>query len=422
MLLGPVVSLNGIEPEQESVQQPGYRALFRVAGFRRLFASALAARVGTQMSSVLLVLFVLETHHSAELSGLVVVASQVPGILASPFAGVLLDRGARPRLMRIDFLVGSLAMGLLGALALLGSLPTPILLLIVSLASITAPLSRVGGRSLYAIMLPRELWDYSNAADSGTWVIATVMGPSVAGVAVAVVGPRAALLLPAVVLCVAGILLVRLVVPDLVSSSEGSIFVDAWAAITYVWRNRVLRMIAGTMTVFNACAGILTVSIPFIVLRDLHGGSKTVGLLFAIMGASGFLAGVLTGGFGTENREKRLLAASCMVTGVAFLALVFNRTELILFLLIAVIGAANGPLTVAMMSLRVRATEPRWFGRAFAVSMNLNFTGSPIGALIAGALLSHSVAVTLLVAATCAVTGGLWPAVLPASSYEPVTA
>jgi hypothetical protein len=51
--------------------------------------------------------------------------------------------------------------------------------------------------------------------------------------------------------------------------------------------------------------------------------------------------------------------------------------------------------------------------------MNLNFVGSPIGAAIAGALLTHSIALTLLVAGCRAVVGGFWPAVLPASSYEP---
>ena len=372
------------------------------------------------MFSVLLVLFVLETHHSASLSGIVVVCSQVPGIIVSPIAGALLDRGSRVALMRLDYLVGSTCITTIGVLSLLHELPTCVLLLVVSAASITAPLSRVGGRSLYPVLVPRPLWDRSNAADSGTNVVATMLGPGIAGVAVALVGPRAALLLPAIVMLLAAALLIGFVVPNALASATVSVLTDARAAMGYVWRNQVLRMLAGTMTVFNACGGILTVAIPFIVLRGLHGGSTTVGLMFAIMGAAGFLAGLLTGRFGTENREKRLLAISCMTTAVAFVLLAFDRHEVVLIALIAVIGIANGPLTVAMFSLRQRATDPMWFGRAFAVSMNLNFVGSPIGAAIAGAVLTHSVPLTLLVAASCAVVGGFWPAVLPASIYEPM--
>ncbi len=403
-----------------SSEDTSYRALFEVRGFTQLLASTLAARIATQMFSVLLVLFVLETQHSAALSGLVVVCSQVPGIIVSPIAGALLDRGSRVALMKLDYLVGSTCITLIGVLSLLHSLPTLALLLVVSAASITAPLSRVGGKSLYPVMVPRSLWDRSNAADSGAFVVANVLGPGVAGLAVALIGPRAALLLPAVVMLLAAVFLVGFVVPVTSSSTNDSVFADARAAIAYVWRNRVLRMLSGTMTVFNVCGGVLTVAIPFIVLRGLHGGSTTVGLLFAIMGGGGFLAGLLTGRFGTENREKQLLAVSCMITAGAFAVLAFDRREVVLFALIAIIGIANGPLTVAMFSLRQRATDPQWFGRAFAVSMNLNFVGSPIGASLAGALLTHSVALTLVIAASCAVVGGFWPAVLPASSYEPI--
>jgi MFS family permease len=402
------------------VEDTSYRALFQVRGFSQLLVSTLAARIATQMFSVLLVLFVLETHHSAELSGVVVVCSQVPGIIVSPIAGALLDRGSRVALMMLDYLVGSTCITSVAVLSMLHSLPTFVLLLVVSSASITTPLSRVGGKSLYPVMVPRQLWDRSNAADSGVFVVATVLGPGIAGLAVALVGPRAALLLPAIVMTLAVGPLIGLVVPDTRPAVEVSVLVDARAAIGYVWRNRVLRMLSGTMTVFNACGGILTVAIPFIVLRGLHGGSTTVGMLFAIMGGGGFLAGLLTGRFGTENREKRLLAVSCLTTAGAFVLLAFDHHEVALVVLIAVIGIANGPLTVAMFSLRQRATEPQWFGRAFAVSMNLNFVGSPIGASIAGALLTHSIPFTLLVAACCAVLGGFWPAVLPASSYAPM--
>jgi predicted MFS family arabinose efflux permease len=278
----------------------------------------------------------------------------------------------------------------------------------------------VGGKSLYPVLVPKALWDRSNAADSGSAVIATVLGPGVAGVAVALVGPRVALFLPAIVMLLAAALLVRFVVPPVRSAPTISVLADARAAIGYVWHNRVLRMLAGTMTVFNSGGGMLTVAIPFIVLQGLHGGSSTVGLLFAIMGASGFLAGLVTGRFGTENREKHLMAICCMTTSAAFVLLALDRHKLVLVALIVVIGIASGPLSVAMFSLRQRATEPQWFGRAFAVSMNLNFVGSPIGAAIAGALLTRSVALTFLVAAGCALVGGFWPTVLPASSYQPI--
>ncbi|HVB06122.1 MAG TPA: MFS transporter [Acidimicrobiales bacterium] len=413
---------DGARGEPAAPLDSTYRSLFSVAGLPTLILATLASRIATQMSSVLIVLYVLETRHSSQLSGLVILCSQFPGILVSPIAGALLDRGRKIPLMIVDYVVGAAAVSAIAALALAHALPDLALLLIVSVASLTQPLSRVGGRALFPVMVPRHLWDRSNAVDSGCFVVATVLGPAVAGVAVAVIGARAALVLPAVLLFVGALGLARVPAPPFHPlPHEQGLLADAGAAIRYVFSNRVLRMLAGTMTVFNFAGGSLTVAIPVVVLRVLHGGSKAVGVMFAVMGAAGFLAGLVTGRVGTEGREKSMLAGSCMATAAALvvLALGFHHVAVVV-LCIAVVGVSNGPLTVAMFSLRQRATEPQWFGRAFAVSMNLNFAGNPIGSAIAGLLLAHSILVAFLAAAACALVGGIWPAVLPVGHYTPL--
>lgn len=402
----------------EGIESESYHALLRLPGLAQLLGSTLAARIATQISSVLLVLFVLQSRHSVALSGVVVVCSQVPGILFSPVAGALLDRGRRVRLMRVDYIVGACCLSLIGLLSMSRALPTGVLLLLVSASSLTAPLSRVGGRALYPIMVPKPLWDRSNAADSTVFLVATIVGPAVAGVAAAVIGPGKALFLPAVVSFAAAILLTGFTVVEAPREAPTSLLGDAWAAVQYVWRNRVLRMLAGTMTAFNACYGALTVAIPFVVLRELHGSSMTVGLLFSVMGAVGVLSGLLTGTRGTESREKWVLAAACVATAAAFGLLALDRRPVFLVGLIAVVGIANGALTVALFSLRQRATEPRWFGRAFAVSMNLNFVGSPIGATLAGVLLTRSVPLAFIGGALCAVLGAFCSAALPEARYR----
>jgi predicted MFS family arabinose efflux permease len=406
------------------VADHSYGALFRVPGMKFLLTSTLASRVATQMFSVLIVLYVLDAEHSPRLSGLVVLCSQFPGILASPIAGALLDRKAKAPLMRIDFLVAAISMFAVGALALEHRLPAGLLIAIVLVGSLTQPLSRVGGRALLPLMVPRRLWDRSSAVDSACFVVATVLGPAIAGISVAWIGSRAALLLPAALMLFAAVTLAAVHPPP--SGNEGppglaGVAGDSLAAIRYVFANKVLRMLAVTMTIFNFSGGVMTVAIPIIVLRQLHGGSRTVGLVFAVLGASGFVAGLLVGRLGTEGREKRLLAVSCMTTAAAFVFLAaLSRHVAPVVLGVTIVGLCNGPLTVSMFALRQRATEREWVGRAFAVSMNLNFVGNPIGSAVAGVLLTHSVAPALLAAAGAAFLGGLWPAVLPSRHYTPV--
>ena len=82
------------------------------------------------------------------------------------------------------------------ALSLAHSLNVGLLMVVVAVGSFTQPLCSVGARSLFPAIVPRHLWDRSNALDSSTFVVAQVLGPIVAGLGVALVGVRWALLVP----------------------------------------------------------------------------------------------------------------------------------------------------------------------------------------------------------------------------------
>jgi hypothetical protein len=71
----------------------------------------------------------------------------------------------------------------------------------------------------------------------------------------------------------------------------------------------------------------------------------------------------------------------------------------IVFAVAVVEGVAGSFINVGIFALRQRRTDPAWFGRAFAVSMSLNFAGVPIGSALSGPLLEHSIALPLLLGA-----------------------
>jgi hypothetical protein len=55
------------------------------------------------MQQVVVVLFVLAEFSSARLAGAAVFALVAPGLIVSPLAGSVLDRGSRLRLIRLDY-------------------------------------------------------------------------------------------------------------------------------------------------------------------------------------------------------------------------------------------------------------------------------------------------------------------------------
>ncbi len=361
-----------------------YRALLAVPSMGRVLLGMQVARIGQSMVNVALILFTLTVYHSAPLAGLVAVALALPGILFSPIAGALLDRHGRMRLVILDYLVAAIALGLLAILSGADRLPAWLLLTIAAVSSLTAPLSTAGLRSLFPVIVPRRLWERANAADSVGYVLATVIGPPMAGIIVEVWGPAQALAVICGVFVVAVIVLLGVPEPRLAVVSTGRLWLDAWAGLVYTWRNKTLRGLGVTFSTLNLVWGVTTIVIPLIVLQRLHGGPALVGLIFAVQGLGGVISSMLAGRIDTRGRELPLMLVP-MLAAAVFLALLLPDAGLLpVILAMALFGVVNGPVDVAMFTLRQRRTDPAWMGRAFAVSMSFNYLGFPIGTGIAG--------------------------------------
>jgi MFS family permease len=355
------------------------------------------------MWEIVLVLFVLQRYQSPSLAGLTVLLSILPGLAVSPVAGALLDRQGRVRLMILDYGVTAGLMATIVVLSLGHRLPPPLLLLIVSVLGVSNILSITGARSLFPLMLPRALWDRANGLDTSMYSLTAVIGPAIAGATVAGFGPEAGLFVTAGVAAIASASLVGVREPIARADSGGSLLGDAWAALLYVVRHRTLRGLAITLFLANLGFGVIPVGIPLLVLRQLHGNAANVGQIFAVVGLAGLTAGLLIGRVSTDGRERQLIAGSIAIQVPTLVLLAFANGLPMVFAIAVIAGAAGSVINVGIFSLRQRRTDPAWFGRAFAVSMSLNFAGAPIGSALSGPLLEHSIALPLLLGAAITV-------------------
>lgn len=354
------------------------------------------------MVTVALVLFVLQRYHSPQLAGVTAFLSIFPGLVVSPLAGALLDRHGRARLLVLDYMIAAFAVALIAVLSARHSLPAGVLLAIVGIASLTNPLSNSGARSLFPLMAPPSLWERANALDSSGHVIGQLVGAPLAGALIGLLGPEWALASCGAVFAAAASVMLRLPEPASGVASDGSVLLNAWRGLQYVVRNATLRGLAMTLATFNLSWGILAIAIPVLVLDRLHEGPATVGFLWGAMGAAGLLAALIAGRVSIRGQERQVMFGAILLCAAAMAALPFARAVPVVVAVLIAVGVANGPFDIALFTLRQRRTDPAWFGRAFAVSMSVNWVGTPIGSALAGPLIAWSL------------NGALWAAVIAA--------
>jgi MFS family permease len=411
-----------------------YGALLRVPTLGRILVAMQLARIAQAMVGVAIVLFTLNTYHSPALAGVVTFASVFPGLVVSPIAGALLDRHGRIRLVILDYFVALGSLVLIGALSLAGLLPAWLLVLITGLGSLTSVLSNTGLRSLFPLLVPKHLWERVNAVDSNGYVMATILGPPVAAALVSIVGGPATLIAIGLGFGVAAIPMFGVPDPETQVTSSGRLLRDAWDGLLYTWRNPTLRGLGFGISILNLAGGMGTIAIPLVIIDRLGLSEATVGLAFAVSGLTGMVSAFVFGRIDTRRREWLMLVIPMALVAPAVALLLpvaaspgagspgaIDPALGILLIVIsqAAFGFLNGPLDIALFTVRQRRTDPAIMGRAFAVSMAFNFLGYPVGAALAGAVAGTSlVAAVVFGIVACLVAATLAAILIP--RHEPV--
>jgi MFS family permease len=388
-------------------QDRSYRALLKLPSIGRLLFGMQIARIGQSMMSIGIVLFALTTYRSPKIAGLATFFNIFPGLILSPLAGALLDRHGRIRLVVLDYIVALAALVLMGGLALTSQLPAWLLLVIAAVASLTNPLSNAGVRGLFPVIIPVHLWERVNAMDSTGFVFAAIVGPPLAAGLVALCGGPVALIIIGGTFGVAAVVLRGYREPDTATVSSAPLLMEAWRGLLYTWRNPTLRGLGFSISVMNIGSGVVNIVLPVLILQHLGLSEMVVGIVFAVQGLAGIASAIAFGGFDSRKRERMMLALPMLATSGAIAILLFRSSLPAMVMVTAIIGLVQGPLDIALFTVRQRRTEPAWTGRAFAISMSINFVGYPIGSLVAGIMAARSMEATLTIGVVACVTAAV---------------
>jgi len=359
-------------------------SLLRNARFRRLWIGQGLSFVGDFVSTVALVLLVVDLSGSASAVGGVLVARLLP-TLASPLVGVLADRlDRRAVLVAADLVRAVLVIGLIFARDL------PIIYAIVFLLGVAQTVFNPTVRAAFPGVVGGGDLTRANAIISGTFSFSVTVGPALGGVLVATVGVELAFLLDALTFLASAVLLstIRLPAPGRDGVDEG-FFAELRAGFGYLASARVpLAIVAGAfLATLTANAAIPAEA--FLAKDTFGAGDIGYGLLASLWGGGMILGSALTVVLGGKMNLISLYFASIFATALAFVGVGLSPTFALALGAIAVAGAANGVDNVATDTVLQERVPDAFLGRVFAARFMTFSAGEavayPIGGLIVDA-------------------------------------
>lgn len=379
-----------------------------------LLSANAVSLVGNTLTAIAVPWFVLETTGSAARTGAVAFATLAPTALASVFGGAIVDRVGNRRMSILADLVSGLTVAVVPLLYRTVGLAFWQLLVLMFLGAALDSPGSAARQALQPDLSARAGWtlERANGAAQAIQSGAALVGPLLAGVLIAFIGPSDVLLVDAATFVASALIVWRLVPADAPSRARNAYCPEFLDGVRFLRRDRVIvgiLALGGFANFFTASLG--SVVLP-VFTRSVYDSSRVLGLLISAVGGGELLGALTFGAVGARFRRLPSLFVATVVLGLAVGAL---ATEPRLAAAMAVFGYAAGSLNPMITTVMQERVPAEYRARVFGAISGIVLTAAPLGVLLAGFGLAAVGlrAVLLLIAAGMlgtAVIEAAWPA------------
>ena len=355
---------------------------------------------------------VFQLTHSPAFLGYVGFASGVPVWLFMLFGGVVSDRMPRRNLLLMTQTSMMILAFFLATLTFLGHIQ-PWHIVVLAFGFGVANSFDTPARQAFAVeLVGRE--DLSNAlALNATMMnLATAIGPAVAGVVYALLGPGWCFTINGIsFIAVISALLMMRFKPHPPRERTGTALDDLKEGLRYVVSHPTIRILIAVVTMTTIFGMSFVTLMPAWAVTILQGNSTTNGFLQSARGIGSLISGLMIASLASARIKGKMLTLGSLLFPV--LLLVWSAMRWLPLSLLVLVGVGWGSMLVYNMAniLVQSVVSDPLRGRVMSI-YSLGFFGTfPVGALLAGAVaekIGETTTVALGASVLLAFGGVLW--------------
>ncbi|MDP4268048.1 MAG: MFS transporter [Bacteroidota bacterium] len=358
-------------------------------GFILIWQGQLVSTLGDAAYSIALGFWILKVTGSTALMGTLMAASALPGVLTSPFAGVLIDRMNKKSLMVLMDIFRGMVMILIAIAAYSGAIAVWMVFVAGILLSICGSLFRPGVNASLPDLLPKSKLSNANSMLSMVSTGANMIGNVIGGFLYLSLGAPLLFLFNSLSYFFSGFSISFVRLPKRKPERSQNIFYDMKVGFHFMLKKKGLRYMLLMAAVINFFAYIgIVLFLPMFETTSYLGASMYGIAMACFMG--GCMAGYIALSIITLPSVYRLhyfisanaLSTICIIVGVN------QRLLGIMIPFLAIGGFFNSVVNVIMLS-SVQATTPNDMrGKVFAFLNMTTQSLTPLAMAIGGVLAS----------------------------------
>jgi MFS family permease len=373
--------------ETEGGLQASFSLLRRNPDFRRLYLASVISLGGDWFLLIALFGLILELTGQAIAVALTVAAQDLTYFLASPLAGVLVDRLDRRKLMiACDLVRAVLVLGFL--LVSSQDLVWLVFVLLAATAAFGAAFEPASAAALPNVVDDRDL-SIANALSGSLWGTMLAVGGALGGIVAGVFGRDVAIVIDALSFALSAVLILRVrrSFSEARSAAEGHERVRDATVETVRYARKDHRVLALLAVKFGwGVAGGVLVLLPILAIEGFRAGEFGLGMLMAARGV-GALIGPFAGRAVAGPQDRRLFGTigAALVTFGAGYALLGLAPALVFAMAAVMLAHLGGGAQWTLSSYGLQRIVPdRIRGRIFAFDFMLVTLTFGLSAILTG--------------------------------------
>lgn len=364
-----------------------FRAL-RYRNYRLFFIGQGISLIGTWMQQVAMSWLVYSLTNSAFLLGVVAFSGLICNFIGAPFAGVLIDRWNRHRILLVTQSLAMIQALILATVVLTGGAAVWNLI-ILSMALGTINAFDMPTRQSFVVEMVEDRQDLGNAIalNSSLFNGTRLIGPTVAGLLVATIGEGLCFLVNGLsFIAVIACLLAMTLTPKEAPVQHPDFFKGMKEGISYSFGFLPIRYIFLALTYSSLVAMPYAVLLPVFAKDVLHGGASTLGFL-----TTGVGIGALVGAIYMASRKnvlglgKIIVLAGCLF-GLGLILVSFTSVLWLSMLPMALAGFGMVSMMAACNTFLQTIADDDKRGRVMSLYVMAFMGLSPFGSLLYGGM------------------------------------
>ena len=353
--------------------------------YRLWFIGQIVSLVGTWMQATAQGYLIYQLTKSDAFLGYVSFANGLPVLLFTLYGGVIADRIPRRRLIVITQTSMMVLAFILAALTFTNLVQPWHIIVLAFLLGTANAFETPARQSFVSEMVDRKDMTNAIALNSTMFNIGTVVGPAVAGLIYAWLGPGWCFTINGISFIAVIFALLLMKLSGILSTPSGnSAFKELKEGVVYAVQDKTIRALLinlGVVGIFGF--GLLTL-LPAWAVDVLKGDVTTNGLLLSARGIGSLIGALMIAYIGSRGTRGKIWAIGYFFSPIFFILFAFVRWIPLSLAIMVCVGWAVMAMINTTNALVQSHVPDQLRGRVMGVYSLVFMGGSPMGSLIAG--------------------------------------